>query len=55
VRAAIVSELRELVTNESVTRPITDVLIHPRLPTDYRHNAKIQREELARWAARQLG
>jgi acyl-CoA synthetase (AMP-forming)/AMP-acid ligase II len=54
-RAAIVSELLELVANESVTRPIRDVLIHPRLPMDYRHNAKIQREELARWAARELG
>lgn len=33
--------------------PITEFLIHPRFPVDIRHNAKIGREELARWAAKQ--
>jgi olefin beta-lactone synthetase len=37
------------------TAAIRDVLVHPALPMDYRHNAKIQREALARWAAAQLG
>jgi acyl-CoA synthetase (AMP-forming)/AMP-acid ligase II len=31
------------------------VLFHPRFPVDVRHNAKIHRLELARWAARRLG
>jgi hypothetical protein len=31
-------------------------LIYPgRLPTDIRHNSKIFREQLAPWAAKQLG
>ena len=36
------------------TRQIRDVLFHPAFPVDIRHNAKIGREELARWAAGQL-
>jgi acyl-CoA synthetase (AMP-forming)/AMP-acid ligase II len=31
------------------------VLLHPSLPVDIRHNAKIFREKLAVWAAQQLG
>lgn len=34
---------------------ITTVLFHPGFPVDVRHNAKIGREKLARWAARRLG
>ncbi len=30
------------------------LLIHPKLPTDIRHNSKIQREKLAVWAEKQL-
>ena len=33
-----------------VTRPIAHVLFHDQLPTDVRHNAKINREALAVWA-----
>jgi hypothetical protein len=33
--------------------PLT-VLFHPKLPTDIRHNAKINREKLAEWAAKKL-
>ena len=36
-------------------RAITRVLFHPRFPVDIRHNAKIGRETLARWAATRLG
>lgn len=36
------------------TRQIRDVLFHPAFPVDIRHNAKIGREELARWAAGKL-
>lgn len=57
VRASLAAQ--ELVTSELVaqlaadpaTELIRDVLVHPSLPVDYRHNAKIQREALARWAA----
>ena len=30
------------------------MLYHPGFPVDIRHNAKIRREELAVWAAREL-
>jgi acyl-CoA synthetase (AMP-forming)/AMP-acid ligase II len=36
------------------TRAIRDVLFHPAFPVDIRHNAKIGREALARWAAERL-
>ena len=35
-------------------RPLA-VLLHPGFPVDIRHNAKIQREELAAWAESELG
>jgi hypothetical protein len=31
------------------------IVFHPSLPVDVRHNAKINREALAAWAAKQLG
>jgi olefin beta-lactone synthetase len=31
------------------------MLFHPRFPVDIRHNAKIGREQLARWAAGKVG
>lgn len=37
-----------------LTEGITTFLVHPSLPVDIRHNAKIGREALARWAARKL-
>jgi acyl-CoA synthetase (AMP-forming)/AMP-acid ligase II len=36
------------------TQPITTILFHPRFPVDIRHNAKIFREKLARWAVQEL-
>ncbi|MBY0525903.1 MAG: AMP-binding protein [Gemmataceae bacterium] len=36
------------------TRGIETILFHPSFPVDIRHNAKIFREKLAVWAARQL-
>jgi acyl-CoA synthetase (AMP-forming)/AMP-acid ligase II len=38
-----------------LTRTIADFLVHPSFPVDIRHNAKIGREQLTVWAARQLG
>ncbi|AXK34131.1 peptide synthase [Streptomyces armeniacus] len=36
------------------TSGVRQVLFHPGLPVDVRHNSKIDRPELARWAARRL-
>lgn len=35
--------------------PVSAVLISKKLPTDIRHNAKIDREQIARWAAKKVG
>lgn len=53
-RATIERELRALATRQPHTQGITHFLFHPRFPVDIRHNAKIHREVLARWAARRL-
>jgi acyl-CoA synthetase (AMP-forming)/AMP-acid ligase II len=37
------------------TARVKTVMFHPKLPVDIRHNAKIGREILSVWAARQLG
>jgi len=37
------------------TATIQEVLFHPSFPVDARHNAKIRREALAVWAAKELG
>jgi len=50
-RAAFFDELREMSQQHSITRRIADFRIHPSLPVDIRHNAKIFREKLAVWAA----
>ena len=44
---------RELKESLSGYVTVKKVLFHPSLPVDPRHNAKIDREELARWAATQ--
>ena len=44
-------ELTALANANDLTRPISRVLFHPGLPVDIRHNAKINREKLAVWAA----
>ena len=44
----------ELGAQREPTRAIRDVLFHRRFPVDARHNAKIGRERLARWAERKL-
>ncbi len=51
----LVEELLSLGTKHTITRGIRDVLFHRDLPVDVRHNAKIQREVLAVWAAERLG
>ncbi len=53
-RRRFATELLELGSRHELTAGIRDVLFHPRFPVDYRHNAKILREQLARWATRRL-
>lgn len=48
-------ELLDLAALNPVTKCVADVLFHVCLPVDIRHNAKIQREALALWAAKELG
>ncbi|MFW5846432.1 MAG: AMP-binding protein, partial [Planctomycetota bacterium] len=51
IRDAVTSRVREL----QLCTPVERVLIHPGFPVDIRHNAKIDRPALARWAGRMLG
>ena len=53
-RQAIAEGVLALGAEHEQTRPIREVLFHPSFPVDVRHNAKIQRQELAVWAAQQL-
>ena len=48
----VTGELLTLAASHSITQPIRRVLYHPAFPVDIRHNAKINREQLARWAGR---
>lgn len=50
----LMAELWDLVKSHPVTRNIHDILLHPSLPVDIRHNSKIFREQLAEWAEKQL-
>lgn len=48
-------QLLEVGRANPLTSCIADVLFHRSFPVDVRHNAKINRESLAIWAAEQLG
>lgn len=48
------NEILDLGASRPQTREIQTVLFHAAFPVDVRHNAKIFREKLAQWAARQL-
>ncbi len=50
----LVHQLQNLAGEHPLTRRIQHFLIHPSLPVDIRHNAKIFREKLATWAAQAL-
>jgi acyl-CoA synthetase (AMP-forming)/AMP-acid ligase II len=52
-RAAFVASLLAAGAGCELTRGIRGVLFHRAFPVDIRHNAKIRREVLARWAERQ--
>lgn len=49
------NELAVLAGAHPVARRVSEILFHPSLPVDVRHNAKIHRLTLARWATRRLG
>lgn len=53
-RNSLIAELLELASANPLTREICHVFLWRSLPVDIRHNAKIFREKLAPWAARQL-
>lgn len=53
--AALLQALQRLGEGHVHTAKIVHFLAHPRFPVDIRHNAKIGREQLAAWAAKQLG
>lgn len=53
-RQALCAELLRWSQTFALPCPLHAVLAHPSFPVDIRHNAKIGREQLARWAAREL-
>jgi acyl-CoA synthetase (AMP-forming)/AMP-acid ligase II len=53
--APVREELLALAASHTVTKNVSEVLFIDRLPVDPRHNSKIERPKLAKWAARELG
>jgi acyl-CoA synthetase (AMP-forming)/AMP-acid ligase II len=53
-RRQVQSELLGRAARFEQTASIGNVLFHPRLPVDSRHNSKILREQLVEWATREL-
>ena len=49
----LVQELLALAGDHHLTKPVQEIMIHPSLPVDIRHNSKIFREQLSVWAAEQ--
>jgi hypothetical protein len=52
---ALARALRQLALGHPHTAPIHRFYFHPHFPVDVRHNAKIDRLALARWAAARNG
>ena len=53
-RDQLKQELLDLGANHAHTANIREILFHPSLPVDTRHNVKINREALAGWAAERM-
>lgn len=53
-RATLRAELLAIASQHAVTRDVRDILFIDRLPVDPRHNSKIERPKLARWATSAL-
>ena len=47
-------ELLDLSQNSVHTKPIETILFHKQFPVDIRHNSKIFREQLAKWASKKI-
>jgi olefin beta-lactone synthetase len=54
-QAALRQQVRDLLLANPETAGIERILLHRSFPVDIRHNAKIRREVLAEWAAKQSG
>ncbi|WP_433498985.1 fatty acid CoA ligase family protein [Sphaerimonospora sp. CA-214678] len=54
VKARVRAEILDMAACHPHTAALRDVLFHPGFPVDARHNSKIRRHELARWAARRV-
>jgi len=52
-RPRLAEELRALALRYPHTIPLSQIFFHPSFPVDVRHNAKIHRLALARWATQQ--
>jgi hypothetical protein len=48
------AELQAIARKHAHTEQIETFLVHPGFPVDIRHNAKIGREQLTRWAELRL-
>ena len=53
-QAELAAEILRRAPPAPAAEPVRDVLFKPALPVDVRHNAKIKRGELKRWAERRL-
>ena len=53
-RERIRTDLLQIGRNNSATSSIKQILFHKSFPVDIRHNAKIGREKLSRWAEKEL-
>ncbi|WP_013630920.1 fatty acid CoA ligase family protein [Rubinisphaera brasiliensis] len=53
-RRKLAAELRELGKANEITQSIGTFLFHRSLPVDRRHNVKIHREDLSRWATKRI-
>jgi acyl-CoA synthetase (AMP-forming)/AMP-acid ligase II len=53
-REKLIAELRALARTADHTAAIDDFFVRKSLPVDVRHNVKINREQLAHWAARKM-
>jgi len=51
----LLSELKQLASENDLTSVITHFLVRDALPVDIRHNAKIFREKISVWAQKKLG
>ena len=53
-KSRLADELLEMARKNPITRDIGTILFHDSFPVDIRHNSKIFREKLAKWAAQQI-